>query len=36
MLLEFGKSNLIGKAKQQPEKVKEVLNKLRQMVYFYL
>ncbi|MBO8244202.1 Gfo/Idh/MocA family oxidoreductase [Prochlorococcus marinus XMU1411] len=29
MLIEFGKSNLIGKAKQQPDKVKEVLNKLK-------
>ncbi len=29
MLLEFGKSNLIGKAKQQPEKVKEVINKFK-------
>ncbi len=29
MLIEFGKSNLLGKAKQQPDKVKEVLNKLK-------
>ncbi len=27
MLLEFGKSNLITKAKKQPEKVKDVINK---------
>lgn len=29
MLLEFGKSGFIGKARQQPEKVKEVLDKIR-------
>lgn len=29
MLVEFGKSNLINKAKQQPEKVKQVLDKIR-------
>lgn len=29
MLMEFGKSNLINKARQQPEKVKEVLVKAR-------
>lgn len=29
MLVEFGKSNLFQKAKQQPDKVKEVLNKIK-------
>jgi predicted dehydrogenase/threonine dehydrogenase-like Zn-dependent dehydrogenase len=29
MLVEFGKSNLYQKAKQQPDKVKEVLNKVK-------
>ena len=29
MLVEFGKSNLISKARQQPEKVKQVLDKIR-------
>lgn len=29
MLVEFGKSNLISKARQQPDKVKEVLNKVK-------
>jgi predicted dehydrogenase/threonine dehydrogenase-like Zn-dependent dehydrogenase len=29
MLVEFGKSNLIQKAKQQPDKVKDVINKVR-------
>ena len=29
MLVEFGKANLIGKARQQPEKVKQVLDKVR-------
>ena len=29
MLVEFGKSNLFQKAKQQPDKVKEVMNKVR-------
>ena len=29
MLVEFGKSNLISKARQQPDKVKEVLNKIK-------
>jgi predicted dehydrogenase/threonine dehydrogenase-like Zn-dependent dehydrogenase len=29
MLVEFGRSNLISKARQQPDKVKEVLNKIR-------
>lgn len=29
MLVEFGKSNLISKAKQQPDKVKQVLDKMR-------
>ncbi|MFQ3576576.1 MAG: bi-domain-containing oxidoreductase [Cytophagales bacterium] len=29
MLVEFGKSNLIAKAKQQPEKVKQVLDKIK-------
>ena len=29
MLVEFGKSNLIGKARQQPEKVKQVLDKIK-------
>jgi predicted dehydrogenase/threonine dehydrogenase-like Zn-dependent dehydrogenase len=29
MLVEFGKSNLIAKARQQPEKVKQVLDKIR-------
>jgi predicted dehydrogenase/threonine dehydrogenase-like Zn-dependent dehydrogenase len=29
MLVEFGKSNLISKARQQPEKVKEVLDKIK-------
>jgi len=29
MLVEFGKSNLFQKAKQQPDKVKEVINKLK-------
>jgi len=29
MLVEFGKSNFIQKAKQQPDKVKEVVNKLK-------
>jgi hypothetical protein len=28
MLVNFGKSNLLNKAKQQPDKVKEVLNKV--------
>ena len=28
MLIEFGKANVIQKALQQPEKVKEVLNKI--------
>ncbi len=29
MLIEFGKSNLLGKARQQPEKVKQVLDKVK-------
>jgi predicted dehydrogenase/threonine dehydrogenase-like Zn-dependent dehydrogenase len=29
MLVEFGKSNLFQKAKQQPDKVKDVLNKIK-------
>ena len=29
MLLDFGKSNLLGKAQKQPEKVKMVLNKVK-------
>ena len=29
MLVEFGRSNLISKARQQPDKVKEVLNKVK-------
>ena len=29
MLVEFGKSNLISKARQQPEKVKQVLDKIK-------
>ncbi|MFT6717223.1 MAG: putative dehydrogenase [Saprospiraceae bacterium] len=29
MLVEFGKANLLQKAKQQPDKVKEVLNKIK-------
>jgi predicted dehydrogenase/threonine dehydrogenase-like Zn-dependent dehydrogenase len=29
MLLEFGKANYLGKAKQQPEKVKEVFDKVK-------
>jgi NADPH:quinone reductase-like Zn-dependent oxidoreductase len=29
MLVEFGKSNFIQKAKQQPDKVKEVVNKVK-------
>jgi predicted dehydrogenase/threonine dehydrogenase-like Zn-dependent dehydrogenase len=29
MLVEFGKSNLISKARQQPDRVKEVLNKIK-------
>ena len=29
MLVEFGKSNLISKARQQPDKVKQVLDKIR-------
>ena len=29
MLVEFGKANLIDKARQQPEKVKQVLDKVR-------
>ena len=29
MLLDFGKANLIDKARQQPDKVKMVLNKVR-------
>ena len=29
MLVEFGKSNLFHKAKQQPDKVKEVINKVK-------
>ncbi len=29
MLLEFGKANLFQKARQQPDKVKQVLNKIR-------
>lgn len=29
MLVEFGKSNLISKAKQQPDKVKQVLDKIK-------
>ena len=29
MLVEFGKANLIQKAKQQPDKVKEVINKVK-------
>ena len=29
MLVEFGKSNLISKARQQPDKVKDVLNKIK-------
>lgn len=29
MLVEFGKSNLIEKARQQPEKIKQVLDKIR-------
>jgi threonine dehydrogenase-like Zn-dependent dehydrogenase len=29
MLVEFGKSNLVSKARQQPEKVKQVLDKIK-------
>ena len=29
MLVEFGKSNLLAKARQQPEKVKQVLDKIK-------
>ncbi len=29
MLVEFGKANLISKARQQPEKVKQVLDKIK-------
>ncbi len=29
MLIEFGKSNLIAKAKQQPDKVKQVIDKIK-------
>ncbi|MEO6133698.1 MAG: bi-domain-containing oxidoreductase [Ginsengibacter sp.] len=29
MLVEFGKANLISKARQQPDKVKQVLNKIK-------
>ena len=29
MLVEFGRANLIAKARQQPEKVKMVLDKIR-------
>ena len=29
MLVEFGKANLLGKAKQQPEKVRQVLDKVK-------
>jgi len=29
MLVDFGKAGLIGKARQQPDKVKQVLNKIR-------
>src|SRR4028119_765980 len=29
MLVDFGKSNLISKARQQPEKVKQVMDKIR-------
>ena len=29
MLVEFGKANLIDKARQQPDKVKQVLDKVR-------
>src|SRR4051812_4772121 len=29
MLVEFGKSNLIAKARQQPEKVKQVIDKIK-------
>ena len=29
MLVEFGKANLIDKARQQPDKVKQVLDKIR-------
>ena len=29
MLVEFGKSNLLSKARQQPEKVKQVLDKIK-------
>ena len=29
MLVEFGKSNLIAKARQQPDKVKQVLDKIK-------
>jgi 16S rRNA A1518/A1519 N6-dimethyltransferase RsmA/KsgA/DIM1 with predicted DNA glycosylase/AP lyase activity len=29
MLVEFGKANFLQKAKQQPDKVKEVLNKVK-------
>lgn len=29
MLVEFGKSNLLKKAQQQPEKVKQVLDKIK-------
>ena len=31
MLVDFGKANLFQKAKQQPDKVKIVLIKLKQM-----
>jgi hypothetical protein len=29
MLVEFGKANLIQKARQQPDKVKQVLDKIK-------
>ena len=31
MLVEFGKANFIQKARQQPDKVKEVLNKIKKL-----
>ena len=31
MLVEFGKSNLISKARQHPEKVKQVLDKIKKL-----
>ena len=36
MLVEFGKASLIQKARQQPDKVKMVLDKIKQIIWRFI